>query len=68
MKLDCVKASDYGLGDGWVIVNMQNGGVVAHDVDSNCGFAWMMAAESMANAIEDIQRTIYGLSPQKFHD
>lgn len=66
MKLDCVKASDVGLGKGWVVVNTQNGGIVAHSENDDCCFAWMKAAESIAEAIADMQRTIYGLSPQQF--
>lgn len=65
MKLDCIKASDVGLGRGWVIVNTLNGGIVAHHSYEDCAFAWMKAAKAMAEAISDMQRTIYGLSPQQ---
>lgn len=65
MKLDCIKASDIALGKGWVVVNTINGGIVAHDTHDDCGFAWMRAAEVMAEAIADLQRTINSLSPQQ---
>jgi hypothetical protein len=68
MKLDCVKASDVGLGKGWVVINMENGGVVHHDADTDSEFAWMGAAEVLAEAISDMQRTIYNLSPQQFSE
>ena len=65
MRLDCIKASDVGLGNGWVVINTVNGGIVAHHTDDDCGFAWMRASEVMAEAIAAMQRTIYGLSPQQ---
>jgi len=65
MRLDCIKASDVGLGKGWVVISTSNGGIVAHHEDDDCGFAWMRAAELMAEAIADMQRTIYALSPQQ---
>ncbi|HUS38020.1 MAG TPA: hypothetical protein VMX74_01135 [Pirellulales bacterium] len=68
MKLDCVKASDVGLGKGWAVINMENGGVVHHDADTDSEFAWMGAAEVLAEAISDMQRTIYNLSPQQFSE
>lgn len=65
MNLDCIKASDVGMGSGWVVIDTRNGGIVAHDTNDDCGFAWMRAAEKMAEAVSDIQRTIYALSPQQ---
>ena len=66
MKLDCVKAANYGLGAGWVVINTVNGGVVAHDERDGDGWAWYAAANNLAAALDDIQRTITGLSPQEF--
>ncbi len=65
MKLDCIKASDVGLEHGWVIINTINGGIVAWHPSEDSEFAWMKAADAMAEAIADMERTIYGLSPQK---
>lgn len=65
MDLDCVKAADVGRGDGWVIVNRINGGIVAHDTSSDTEFAWMAAAHKLAEALSDIQRTIHAASPQR---
>jgi hypothetical protein len=66
MKLDCVKASDVGLGKGWAVIDMENGGIVHHDANIDSEFAWMGAAKVLAEAISDMQRTIYNLSPQQF--
>lgn len=65
MDLDCVKAADVGRGDGWVIVNRINGGIVAHNTNSDSGHAWMTAAHELAEALSEIQRTIYAVSPQR---
>ncbi len=65
MRLDCIKAVDIGLGQGWVIINTMNGGIVAHDERDDSEFAWMKAATVFAEAIADMQRTIYTLSPQQ---
>jgi hypothetical protein len=64
MKLDCVRATDYGFADGWVVINTQNGGIVAHCSQADSGFAWMVAAHNLAKGITDMQLTIYNLSPQ----
>lgn len=66
MKLDCIKASDVGRESGWVIVNTLNGGIVAHSTLDDSGYAWMLAALSLARAITDMQRTIYSTCPQDF--
>lgn len=66
MKLDCIKATDVGLGSGWVIVNTENGGIVAHTHHLDSEFAWMEAAHSLASAISEMQRAIYEASPQQF--
>jgi hypothetical protein len=64
MKLDCVRASDWGRGNGWIVFNTQNGGIVAHSQQADSGFAWMAAAHALAKGITDMQLTIYNLSPQ----
>jgi len=68
MKLDCIKATEVGLGSGWVIINTVNGGIVAHTPLIDSEFAWMNAAESLAEALDDIQRTIYAASPQQMKE
>ena len=65
MDLDCIKASDVGLKEGYVIINRVNGGIVAHSTQSDSGFAWMAAADKLAKALSDMQRTIHAASPQQ---
>jgi hypothetical protein len=64
MKLECVCASDYGHGNGWIIIDMQNGGIVAHSQQADSGFAWMAAAHALAKGVTDMQLTIHNLAPQ----
>jgi hypothetical protein len=64
MKLDCVRASDWGRGNGWVIIDTQNGGIVAHSQQADSGFAWMAAAHALAQGISHMQLTIHNLAPQ----
>jgi hypothetical protein len=65
MKLDCIDAKLVGLEKGWAVINTENGGIVAHHASDDCGFAWMIAADELAKALTDIQRTIYAVSPQQ---
>lgn len=67
MILDCKDAAAFGLGKGWVVYDTRNGGIVAHDErDDDTGFVWMMAAHKLADALGDIERTIYATHPQQF--
>jgi len=61
MTLDCIRASDVGLGKGWVVINTINGGIVAHHKSDDSEFAWMKAAEVLAEGIADMQRTIQAI-------
>lgn len=63
MKLDCIRQKD----GTWAIINEHNGGIVATS-DLGCGYAWMAAAHNLADAIDDMQRTIICLSPQRFNE
>lgn len=65
MKLDCVSADRIGL-DGWIVIDTTNGGVVSYATNDDCGFAWMKAAEVLAEALTDIERTIHNTHPQRF--
>ena len=67
MKLDCVKASDLGFGKGWVVINMENGGIVHHDADTDSEYAWMGAAEVLAEAISGQQQGRFDLFAQVPH-
>lgn len=67
MKLDCIKAADYGLGNGWIVIDTVNGGVVSHDERDDDGWAWYKAANTLAEALTDIERTIINTHPQKFN-
>lgn len=65
MNLDCVRANSVGLGLGWVVIDRINGGIIAHDEYDDCCFAWMKAAQKLADALSDIERTIHNCHKQR---
>ena len=66
MRLDCVSGNSVGLKHGWVVIDQNNGGIVAHDERQDSAFAWMMAAHNLAEALTDIEQTIHNTHPQQF--
>lgn len=65
MRLDCADAARFGLKRGWVVYDQNNGGIVAHDERDDCCFAWMRAANNLADALADIERTIHNTHRQR---
>ena len=68
MRLDCTTAEKFHFNRGWVVYDQDNGGIVAHDERDESEFSWMRAAQNLADALTDIERTIHNTHPQRFMD